>query len=326
VVLARATAGAATATVLALAALRAYGGPLPVSDQNPLMTGFGRPLPVAARLAAQGETSASLAFNWSSTAAIQRSDREQLIMDVESREWRVTVDYGLTDAWTVRASIPYREIAGGSLDSFVEDWHSLFGFPDGDRPRLPQDALLVDYRRDGNSILRVDADAGGIGDISLETGWQWFANETRATALWGAVKLPTGDASKLNGSDTWGASLTLAHQRELSSRWSAFAQGGATYLAKGSLLPAQQKEWLARGTVGLDYRYSPALSLTLQLDGHSGAYRDSSLRMFGPAWILTVGGEYRFASRWIAQFALAEDVRVESSPDVSFIFSLAKQW
>jgi hypothetical protein len=186
--------------------------------------------------------------------------------------------------------------------------------------------MSIDYRRDGVSVLRLDRRADGIGDISIEAGWQWTATDSRATSVWGAIKLPTGAADSLAGSESWGASVTAAHQQDLASRWSSFIQGGVTYLDRGSVLAALQKQWMARGTAGLDYRYSPSLTLTLQFDGHTAAYRDSALRMLGPAWMISVGGEYRFASQWVAHLALVEDVRVESSPDVSFIFRLAKAW
>jgi long-subunit fatty acid transport protein len=83
---------------------------------------------------------------------------------------------------------------------------------------------------------------------------------------------------------------------------------------------------LARATAGVNYRYSPSLTLTLQFDGHTAAYRDSALRLLGSAWMISIGGEYRFASQWVAHLALTEDVRVESAPDVSFIFRLARAW
>ncbi len=145
-----------------------------------------------------------------------------------------------------------------------------------------------------------------------------------STSLWLNLKAPTGNSNQLTGSGAFDASLALAHERILSSRWLAFAQIAGTYLGSGDLLSNQQRHWVGAGLLGFDYRYSTALTLTAQLDGHTAAFKDSGLTLLGDAWILTLGGEYRWRTHWSAQIGVSEDVKVDASPDVTFVISVGR--
>jgi long-subunit fatty acid transport protein len=80
------------------------------------------------------------------------------------------------------------------------------------------------------------------------------------------------------------------------------------------------------GALTFDYRFSPALALTLQFDGHTAAFSDSHLPLLGSAWIMTLGGEYRWRSHWYLQLGVSEDIKVEASPDVNFVLGVGKGW
>jgi hypothetical protein len=118
--------------------------------------------------------------------------------------------------------------------------------------------------------------------------------------------------------------LSLAHEQHLSHRWRAYAQLNVAYLGTGELLPQQQRNAITSGMLAFDYRSSSALTLTLQLDGHTAAYSESNLDLLGAAWILTLGGEYRWPSLWYIQMGVSEDVKIEASPDVNFVISIGK--
>ena len=314
------------AAALALASMPTLGAPFATADQNPLLNGFLLNLGAPARLSASGQNTFSSTINWSSTAVIQDDDNEHLIVDAESSELRLSFAHSFSDQLTLRLQLPYRASSGGSLDDFVDDWHSMFGLPNGDRPALPQDAYLIDYRRDGATIAHFAQGSSGIGDISLAGGYQLLATPTSAASLWLSVKAPTGDSTELSGSGATDVALSLAYEKTLSSRWTAYAQLNFAYLGNGDLLPAQQRDSMWSGMLTFDYHYSPALALTVEFDGHTAAYADSNLPLLGDAWILTVGGEYRWRSRWFLQLGVSEDIQVEASPDVNFVLSVGKGW
>jgi len=304
----------------------ACAAPFPTTDQNPLLNGVGIPQPEAARFAKSGTSDFSATINWSNTAVIQNSSNETLVVDAESREWRLSSAHAISDKVSLRVQLPYRTTHGGSLDGFIEHWHSLFGLPNGDRPALPRNDLRIDYQRSGASVFADRNGSSGIGDVSVGLGLQLQATKETATGLWWSIKLPTGDSAKLTGNGAAAASMTLAHERNLSSRWLAFSQVNATYLQTGDLIPDQQRHVIWSGLAGFDYRYSNALALKLQLDAHTAAFKNTGLDLLGNAWILTLGGEYRWLSHWRMQLGVSEDVKVAASPDVNFVLSVSKAW
>ena len=61
-----------------------------------------------------------------------------------------------------------------------------------------------------------------------------------------------------------------------------------------------------------------------QLDAHSAVFDDPDLEFLAEAFVLTVGGDYRFVSGWQLDIAVSEDIAVESASDVVFVIGLKK--
>jgi Protein of unknown function (DUF3187) len=304
----------------------ASAAPFTATDQNPLLTGLDVANLVSARFPAGGSTSVSTTLNWSNASSIQHAEGEELLIDVESREIRFSLEHSISDVVAIRVQIPYRSYSGGHLDGFIENWHNTLNLPNGDRPTLPQDDVNIRYERHSESRLSLGQKHSGLGDVSLATGYQLNASSRQATSAWLSVKIPTGDSSLLLGNGALVTMLSIAHEQALSSRWTAYGQLSTTYASEGDLLSNQQRKWLASGMLAVDYCYSQTLRLTLQLDGHTAAFDDSNLELLGDVWILTVGGEYRWPSQWRLQVGVGEDIKVDASPDVNFAMSLSKQW
>ena len=320
----RARLWATIATLQALTlAPAALAEPFTTVDQNPLLTGYGLPQTVAVRALPKHGQSLTVTLNWSNTSLIQKNANESLVVDAESREWRLSYEFAPSERWAVRLDIPYRKISGGSLDHFIEHWHSLFGLPNGDRPALPRNQLNIAYQGPNDS-LHFTRDVSGIGDAETILSYLMRSTPTQATRIWTQIKWPTGDADKLLGSGALDASIGLSHERAISSRWQTFGQLGVTYLGTENLLRNQQRHTVWSGSLGFDYLYSQALTLTMQLDGHTAVFKNSSQNLLGNAWILTTGGSYRFGKNWRAQFGVGEDVKVDASPDVTFVVMVGK--
>lgn len=298
--------------------------PFPTRDQNPLLAGYGLPMPLPARIDPSGAWTFDAGFNWGSTASVRANSRESLTVDAETREFRLSTGRSFGQHFAFQLQLPYRYTGGGSLDSFIDRWHDFFGLPEGARPILPQDDLHIAYRRDGITLLDLRTARSGIGDAHAAFGYQWLTTPRTSLATWVDVKLPTGDADKLNGSGAADASLLIAAAHSFRQRWSVFGQVSATYLGRGDLLPDQQRRRVGSVMVGTDVRVWRGLGLKLQLDAHSGAFDATRLDYLGDATILTLGGDYRFASGWLLDFAVSEDVAVETAPDVVFVIGVRK--
>jgi hypothetical protein len=166
----------------------------------------------------------------------------------------------------------------------------------------------------------------GLGDISLDFGRSLYDATSGAVAAWLSVKVPSGDADRLTGSGATDVSLAIAGEHRLGEDWSAFGQAGVTWLGDGERLSAQQSSVAWSALVGIGWNAWRGLDLKAQLDAHSAVFDDAALDFLGEALVLTVGGDYRFASGWRLDIAVSEDIAVESSSDVVFVFGLRRAW
>jgi hypothetical protein len=315
----------ATATALLLTSAAASAEPFPARDLNPLLAGFGLPSALPARLAGDSWTVAA-DLNWASTSLVQLADGEQLVVDAETREIRVTIGRSWSSGFAAQLELPYRYTGGGVLDDAIDGWHDLFGLPEGARATMPTDRIRVVYVRDGAALLNLDSSAAGLGDIALDFGYSLRSTSSTTAAAWLSIKLPTGDAERLTGTEATDVSLAIAAERQLSENWSVFGQAAITWLGEGELLPQQQRDIVWSGFAGLGWRAWRGLQLKAQLDAHSEVFDDSAVDFLGNALVLTVGGDYRFASGWQLDVAVSEDIAVESTSDVVLVFGLRRNW
>jgi hypothetical protein len=302
----------------------AVAAPFSARDQNPLLAGFGLPRAMPSRVAADDAWRLGADFSWGNSAIVKTNARESLTVDAETRELRLTVGRGIGNRFAIQLQLPYRYSGGGNLDGFIDDWHSWFGFSDGARDTLPQDAYRIAYRHDGLTLLDLRSPASGLADISADIGYQVATSTNADVAAWFSLKLPTGDADKLTGSGATDASLVVAAERRFADRWSAFGQVGVSYLGEGDVLADQQKSIVWSGMAGVGVNVWRGLELKLQFDAHSAAFDETEIGFLSEAVILSVGGSYRFDTGWVLDLGVSEDVKVDASPDVVFLFGLRR--
>jgi hypothetical protein len=315
---------AVVCAMLVLAAGAGSAAPVPTRDQNPLVASFGIPMPMPARVGNPGHWSVAADINWGSTALRQQRAAEALVVDAEMREVRVTLQRVLSDRFALQLQVPHRYTGGGTLDSFIDGFHDISGTRDGIRPQLPSDQIRIQYTRFGNTQLNINSSSSGLADIEAAIGWKLVQTPLSALMMWLDVKLPTGEADKLTGTGATDASIAFAGERRLADRWNLFGQAAVTWLGEGDLLAQQQRSVLWSGLAGIEWRAWRELSLKVQLDAHSAAF-DSDLGFLREPIVLTTGGDYSFRSGWNLHLGLSEDVAVEKSPDVVFVFGVRRE-
>lgn len=312
----------AVALLAVIGIAHAEASPLPTRDQNPLLAGFDLPLPMDARLA-QARWSLDAAVNWSSTALRQRAGSETLLVDAETREVRVTLGRRFAERWSLALQLPYRELDGGSLDGFIDNWHDVFGLDEGARPLLPRDRLAIRYERDEVAVLDTERSARGMGDASLALSYQLSATPTSAVRAALHVKVPTGEDHWFTSSGRADVSAIIAVERALDERWTLYGQGALTRVGTHETKLAAQRDllWSAHGA--LSWQATRRIELIAQLDAHQAPYRATALDFFDDALVLSVGGAVHFDSGWRLHLGVSEDIAIERSPDVVFIFGLS---
>ena len=300
----------------------AKADPFLTRNQNPLLALYGLPSPLPARLPEAGRWRSAGVVNWSNSASIDASGTSSFTMDAEAIEVRMHVERALNPLVAMRAELPWRRVSGGSLDSFIENWHDWFGLPDGSRSRLPREDLRIEHSVGGDTQLRVDESTSGPADIPLAAGYQLHVSEAHALATWLTVKVPVGDADELTGSGAVDVALSLAYRARPAEGWELFGQVNGVWLGEGDLLPELQESAAWTALAGATWNPWGSLDLTAQIEATSQIFDVDVAPLSGDALVLTFGGSYRTPGGWRFDLGISEDVEVDASPDVSFSFAL----
>ncbi|NLX50950.1 MAG: DUF3187 family protein [Deltaproteobacteria bacterium] len=304
--------------------------PFAVGNQSPLVAIYGLPAASEARVLQPSEGSLGLTLDLANHYITSRKGVENLVLDGESLCVRISARYGLGHRAEAGVEIPLWMVGGGFLDSFIDSYHTAFGFPGGGRDLAPKNRLLYRYEKNGVALLHMEQSGQGLGDIRFTGAWQIYsaAGGGRHLALRAGLKLPTGDAGGLRGSGSTDLALWLAGswQRSFSAgTLSLFGAAGALGMTKGRVLAAQQLPLVGFGTLGAGFRPLSWMELKLQTNAHTSFYKDSDLpQIDAPSVQLTIGGALHLAPRMSLDIGVTEDLAVGRSPDVVFHLGLSR--
>lgn len=237
---------------------------------------------------------------------------ECLVLDGETTRLRFVHRRGLGPGWDLRVEVSLLDEGGGFLDGWIQDWHRVFGLPNGGREQVADDQYLYQYQRGGVTEFQ-DAEPGeGLGDTVVTLGRALG----EAGALRGAVKLATADDSLVGGGNTGGA-LWLDLALPVPAGWDGYFAAGASWNERGDVLPRQQQERVYFGGVGLLVPFTRRTRLHLQTQAHSALYQDSRISGLARRGVpLTLGLQFRPGPRAGAvELGFQEDLSVGGSPD-----------
>ena len=306
--------------------------PFRTSNQSPLVQIYGLPHDSGSDIIAPGRFLIGLTQDLSSNYTVTSSAREQIALDGETYRLAFTARYGVASRWEIGVEIPYLVQGGGFLDSFVIDWHSFFGLPQGDRDTAPKDRMTNRYSKEGERKLQMDRAGSGIGDFSLTGGFRLYENRDNGQhdrlALKAAVKLPTGDSSYLRGSGGTDAMLQLCGSMTNYTEWGSlgvYGSLGGVVMSAGDVLRDQHNPLAGVGSLGIGWGPASWISFKLQLNGTTPFYRGSSLDELSQSSLLLVsGGTLKLPGGYLLDIGVSEDVAVATAPDVSFHLGLSK--
>ncbi len=112
------------------------------------------PYTLPSRLPPAGGQAVGLSLNWANAANIETAGTDEFTIDGESQDVRLRYEGAIGPRFAWLGELAWRNLSGGSLDHVIEQWHSLFGLPDGSRDNLPRNDLLIDYRRNDTELFR----------------------------------------------------------------------------------------------------------------------------------------------------------------------------
>jgi hypothetical protein len=299
--------------------------PFSTSNLNPFVQLHGIPATRSANLVEKSR------FEWNLTTSIANnftantSRSESIAIDGETWRSSVTATYGLTDRIEIGVEVPFIRHSGGSLDGLIENWHEVFGLPNGGRGDMQSDRLTYAWISGVTTHANLQSSTSGMGDATLHLGYRLNSGTNRSWSLRTGVKLATGDAEKLTGSDSTDifASLHMT-QTDLFGRSSLVFHGslGAINIGDGNFTENQLEDWVAFGSAMVTWQPWDRISLKTQLDFNSPLY-DSDLKELGdPSVQLGLGGAIKLTDRTVLNIAVIEDIITDTSPDVVFHLGL----
>lgn len=276
-----------------------------------------------ATLVPAGTVAWSLTSVKSSHATIERAPGELLELDGETTRFELDIAFRATGRIELGLQLPYLRHSSGSLDSLIDSWHSVIGVTGGDRTRQPEDAIGFLYETDEATRLDVTRGSDGVGDLRLYGAWQLQDSPTRSVAIRAGVTLPTGKAEELLGSGGVNWSLGLVGDYDLGRiaegpRLTAFYRIHVNRLGSPEFLADIHRDFVGQLSGGFGLELTRRIEFRLQAMARSPVY-DSSIEILGdPALTLTVGANFKLTPRYVLSLGIAEDIKVNSAPDVAF--------
>ena len=289
--------------------------PLQTHNLNPLTLVYGLPLVSPARLSPLSSFSTSL--NVSNTINAEDKAGETLFIDGETTELNLIYSFSFNSNTSFRIVMPFIKHQAGSLDSFIDDFHQTFGFPEGDRPEYPTDQFLFLYQLNSNDVVRFDQPNSGLGDIKIETAYQLYDLGNQVGSLWSSLKLPTGDSQQLTGSDRIDVAVWYAAENNYLPDWSYYYNLGLLLTGKSDIIPNKQNTDIYFGSGGIEWRTTDIVTLNIQLDFHSAFYQ-SNTTFLGDSVQISSGGHIKVTPQSQLEIVVVEDIYVGASPDVTF--------
>lgn len=254
-------------------------GPFPVRNFQPFhQLVLGMP---GDRAAVVKQGTLDVRVELAETSSIFRDETAQAsaIVKFETLRSGVYWRYGLTDRLELAAEIPVLYRSSGFLEGLITATERATTGLAPAREALRDSGFAFQVSHGGRTLFAGSEGAVGLGDITLFSKYHML-NETAtvpALSVRLAVKVPTGDTSRVFGSGHTDVGLGLAAEKRLASRWLAYANLNAIFpTGRIAGLPLQP---VVTGLVALEYMWSSDFSLTAQFDYYSPPFHGTGTRV-----------------------------------------------
>ena len=258
------------------------------------------------------------------TNTFQQSDRgnESIIIDAENYRYEFQLSHR-RGQWLTHLNVPMMATRGGEFDRTIDEWHDLFGLPDGKRDKYPRDQINIEYERDGVVEYSQTSSSSGLGDIALALGYESGGSIT----YFAGIELPTGSADDYTGNEAIDVAFWLTGEIGINDRSNAYGMFGVSFPGDDGNLEGLIVDHIWVGQLGLDYRFKDDYIATVQLDMHSRTIDDSDLRAFNESYQMLLGlGFLRLFENHRLDLFFTEDILVRSAPDITFGLRLAREF
>ncbi|MCU7916219.1 MAG: DUF3187 family protein [Candidatus Thiodiazotropha sp. (ex Gloverina cf. vestifex)] len=300
--------------------------PFSVSNTNPFILIHGLPAVQSSSILEVGNSIFQWQLDLTNHSKTSTIDNESISLDGETYRAVLIWKRGLGHGWQIGAELPLISHQNGVMDNFIEGWHDLFGLSNSDREPGPKNRLLFRYERAGSTAFEMTDGTSGVGDIRfLASKALSQSSAGNLLTIHASLKLPTGDADRLQGSGAvdlavWlsGAAPTLWPDMRIGG----FAQIGVLAMGEADVMPELQHDSVWFAGAGVHWEAFDWLTLKGQVDVHGAFYRSGLDPLGLRSTLLTVGGTIPMdQGRSAIDLAIGENLATDSVPD--FMINLA---
>ena len=298
------------------------------SNQNPLITVYGLPPIETAEFPSIGKTFISISSSLTNSSILSENNNEYLLLDGENFTTTFKLRWGFRDKIYAGIDIPYTKLSGGYADGFIRRWHDVLHIPNKKR-RLAYSAdykFKYIYQKNGRVIIDNNQSQQGLGDIRLSSGikLRQIPSKNQLLTLRLGIELPTGDSSKLLGSDSSDIHVYLSGQHRFFSNASLIVYGGlgGLYSTPGEILKKEKKDYVGFASLGVSWLLYSQFSIKLQSDMHTAFYKSDLKHLSEPSNQVSIGCQIVFNKSYSMDFAVVENISYDSIPDLTLYGTL----
>ncbi|MFH1854160.1 MAG: DUF3187 family protein [Candidatus Omnitrophota bacterium] len=309
-------------------------GPIPIRNQMPLYLLYMQMAPDKASVVGRDGFEINADYTVSNITVSAFTPATSLYdIQIDLEVSRVTIDlrYGIYDNLEVGLEIPYISLSSGYLDNFVESIEDGIGARTP-RSRERQGSYEFDYslRYNNNYLIQQKHSSDGLGDMIIDAKYQLIRDQDLSwpnLSLRSAVKLPTADKDDLLGSGEFDFGVGLLVDKKLFNSLYLYTGANVVFIKKPSFLSELDIDnHIFSGMMAIEYFLTDRFSFITQVSGNSTPYPSSGTNpLDNDAFELCMGINYALKEKtdlsW--NFAIAENIKSASSPDVTFSTGLS---
>ena len=277
-----------------------------------------------ARTLPKGGFQTRLDASYSSIFTVERGSNGRVNFDMELFEGALRLDYGITDRFQVGMQVPYRYYYGGFLDSFIEDFHDVFSFPDGGRTESEDNLCRLIWKSDDTVISNRLSAHRGVGDISLFAKFAVLLEERWIPDLSVLAhgRIPTGDKEKMLGAGEPAFGFGFAADKHF-GKFFLNLNGFYFLLDEPDIFGDLEVNNVFAGSLMAGYQITDRFAPMIQVNAATALFDDTGVDALDRNLMqLIVGFQYNFSSSTRFQIGFAEDLISSSSPDFTLYLAL----
>lgn len=305
-------------------------GPLHGRNQAPLLNLFYVMPVTSARVIGKDRNDFRVDFDISNIHERHDAGGSVLLYDMEIYRTSLHMTCGILKNLDVHLEIPALALQGGELDGIVQDYHELFGLPNGGREDYDNGLYAYSYKINDETVFDFPSHGLELADANADLKWQlMYEGEGRpAVAARVGIKIPTGRYDRGTGSGEFDFSFGMA----ASKSWGAlhlFSGLDYTVIKVPASLRVVIDEDITHLFLGAEYELmDDALSLVVQLDGQNTPYVETGqIVLDNDVLEIVVGAKWVNARNdrlW--QLSLREDLIHHSTVDFTLTFNLGARF